>query len=265
MTDAELKNLYYTLQEQKQMHNSQSVREQIYIVRAQLAESYSQRYKSALEEVFRKHPTCLDNVIKHSTMEHLKALTSAESERREIVKYMTDGKDILRGTVNSQQQIVWDDNQTTPMPTKEVFSQWVKDIFKLILPRISRKDPTTWSAFEKDITQANVINFENYPVMNLYGVNRFQNYGEYNELVILEMDMTDAYDEAMRNLRFFLYQCERTTKYELICKTLKKTHPTTGIDILEKMTGKNVGYVESFRNYLQSIPVKLVARKEVQI
>ena len=69
---------------------------------------------------------------------------------------------------------------------------------------------------------------------------------------------------AMSALKEFLGHCDRTIKYRIACKTLKTNHPLTKEKIDEKMAGKR-SYREKFMEYLKLIPVKLVARREVQI
>ena len=80
-----------------------------------------------------------------------------------------------------------------------------------------------WKAFEDEVVKNNILNFELYPTMNSYG--QFRDYGEYNELVILEMNLTKIYDEAIAELKEFLHQCDRTVKYRIACKTRKTKDP----------------------------------------
>ena len=265
MTDKELKVKLIELQEQKALENTEAVRQRISILDIQMLESYSSRLKTATEEIFRKNPQWLDNMIKNTTFANLTSLTTSIAQKTKLLDLMDYGlrQDMRRGVVTFNGKILWDgDSQESPMPDKDILVSWIKDMFRVVLPRVSRKDPVKWKAFEDEVSKNDNLDFSLYPTMNSYG--QFKGYGEYNELVVLEMDMTKEYGRAMSALKEFLGHCDRTIKYRIPCKTLKTKHPLTKEKIDEKMAGKR-SYREKFMEYLKLIPVKLVARREVQI
>tara|TARA_B100000674_G_scaffold119332_1_gene90650 strand:+ start:5419 stop:7005 length:1587 start_codon:yes stop_codon:yes gene_type:complete len=263
--DKAIKEKLMQLQKEKEIENTDVIRQAISNLKIQMTESYNDRYKTAVEEVFRRNPKWLDNIINNINFVNLDALVSNPSQKIKILDILEYGnrQDMIRGVVTFNGNILWDGQTTeSPMPEKSLLIEWIKDIFRIILPRISRKDPVKWKAFEDEVVKNNILNFELYPSMNSYG--QFRDYGEYNELVILEMNLTKIYDEAIAELKEFLHQCDRTVKYRIACKTRKKKDPLSGKPIVEKMTGGDIGYREKFMKYLKAIPVKLLARREVQ-
>jgi hypothetical protein len=282
-TDKELKEKIEELERQKALDNTEALRERLSILNIQIQESYGARFKTAVEEVFRKNPQWLNNIIKRTTFLNLVNLTSTETtkdeENKDVLRHIPlttaqktkvldaldygGRKDIRRGVITFNGRILWDgDSRESPMPEKDILMSWIKDILKEFLPGIRRKDPVKWKAFEDEVTKNDNLDFSLYPTMNSYG--QFKGYGEYNELVVLEMDMTKEYGRAMSALKEFLGHCDRTVKYRIPCKA-KKKHPLTKEVIQEKMVGKIIGYREKFIEYLTRIPVKMVARREVQI
>lgn len=263
-SDKEIKDKINQLRKEKELNNTEMVRQSISILKMQLLESNANRYKTAVEEIFRKNPSWLKNMIKAADYTTLDYLTNNPSEKQEILDILQYGKkqDIQRGVVTFTGEIMWDgESKAEPMPSSVILSGWIRDVMKVILPRVSRKDPEKWKAFEEELVRGDSLRFDLYPTMSSYG--QFQGYGEYNELVILEME--PDYDTAMRQLKQFMYQCDRTVKYRIPCKSRKAKNPLTGEKVLEKMTGKDIGYRDKFIEYLEKIPVKLVARREVQI
>lgn len=264
-TDKDIISKLASLEVEKELDNTPATRQRISILKIQLLESYADRFKTATEEVFRKNPSFLEHIIEFTSFETLSSLTDNVSEKAAILNILNYGqkKDIRRGVITYNGNIMWDgDSGETEMPPKEVLVSWIKDMFRIILPRVSRKDAVKWKAFEDECVKNNNLDFSLYPTMNSYG--QFAGYGEYNELVVLEMDMTKTYDQAMVQFKEFLHQCDRTVKYWIPCKSMKKKDPITGKPITEKMTSSD-GYREKFMLYLKNIPTRMVARREVQI
>lgn len=270
-TDKEITSKLTSLERKKQIDNTQETRLRISILKIQLLESYADRFKTAVEEIFRKNPRFLNNILTMTNFQNLSALTENPSEKTAILNILQYGqkKDIRRGVIAYNGNIMWDgDSMETEMPSKDILISWIKDLFRIVLPRVSRKDAVKWKAFEEECVKNNNLDFSLYPNMNTYG--QFTGYGEYNELVILEMDMTKTYEEAMTRFKQFLYQCERTVKYWIPCKSTKRKDPITGKPITDKMTfgtidSETSGYREQFMKFLKNIPTKMVARREVQI
>ena len=278
-SDKEIKDRLDAYQARKELENTEAIREQIAILKIQLLKSYSSREKTAVEEVFRRNPQWLDNIIKNTTFENLTTLTTSTQEKKQILYSLEYGNknDMRRGVVTFNGKIMWDgDDKESPFDVakpevKGMMKLWIKDLFRIVLPRVSRKDPTKWKAFEDEVRLNNNLDLSLYPDMNSFMPN-MRGYGEYNEIVILEMDMTETYDKAMEELKAFLKQCDRTVKYRIPCKTLRKKDPISKEAITEKMTSgkmgginEKIGYRERFMTYLKGIPVKVVAREEERI
>ena len=91
-----------------------------------------------------------------------------------------------------------------------------------------------------------VIDMELYP----------RNDSAYDEFVLLEVDLTDSYDERMNRLKQFLRDLEKIDQEIINCKGRSKDK--------DWMIGKD-GIREDFIQYLSKIPVRKVFKKEYPI
>ena len=207
----------------------------------------------------------LKNILKYTTRENLLQFNKfTPFHINEILRALTEGKggDIQRGvvkllrTVNGRQSMVqWDgEDILQPLPSFEAYSKDIKSLVAILMNRIHRKDKNVWDTFENglkrriDDTRPLVLNPDAFPTQ----------LNNYDEFVLVEVDLSDndKWQEAMRQLKSFLVNCEKTTESMLKCRGRGEI----------TMTGKG-SYREEFIKYLESIPVIQLpsARKRIQI
>lgn len=81
-SDKEIKDRLDMYQAKKELENTEAIRDQIAILKIQLLESHANREKTAVEEVFRRNPQWLDNIITNTTFENLTTLTTSTQEKK---------------------------------------------------------------------------------------------------------------------------------------------------------------------------------------
>lgn len=195
----------------------------------------------------------LDKIIENTTKANLMQFGFSAFQSQEIEKVFTVGKgdDIQRGIVKPRNKVLWDGaNEKEDFPPWDEFIAGLKMMMKKVIARCSRKNKSKWNAFEHALTRENVVNMELYP----------RNDQSYDEFVLMEVDLTDTYDEAMRHVRKFLRDLERIDQHVINCKGVAASRKAGKL----WMMGKG-GIRDEFIDYLKSIPVQKIAHKKYPI
>ena len=216
----------------------------------QVEEASAEEQEDFIERNWRgKNNEMLNSIIENTTKENLLAfgVSPYQAKKIEEVFRVGGGGDIQRGVVKPNNMVLWDgENEEMEFPDSKTFISGLKLIMKRVIARVSRKNKDAWDPFERALTKEDVIDMELYP----------RNDSAYDEFVLLEVDLTDKYEEVMAKLKEFLRNLERIDQDIINCKGKKGGK--------KWMIGKN-GIREDFIQYLSKIPVKKVFKKEYPI
>ena len=157
--------------------------------------------------------------------------------------------DIMRGEVKADKKVLWDGKSlTTVQMSAEKYIDGLKIMMKGLLNKVRRMNHRAWRRFKFPLMDNDI--WGELPQLD----------DTMDEFVLLEVDLSDdtLYEEAMSRLKGFFTDCEKVTQGLLSCKGGGMTG-RTGAD------RQPVGKRDLFIEYLKSIPVKQVDRKELRI